>query len=123
MTDLQVILDASGNPAFAVIPWQEYERLARAADEALTDEELYDRAKAAEEESFPIAVADRLLAGENPIKVYRSYRGMTQRQLATAAAIKTIDLSQIEAGKRPGSPQTLAAIAQALNVNVDDLIL
>lgn len=122
MTDLQVILDASGHPAFAVIPWQEYERLVQAADEALTDEELYDRAKSTEEESFPIAVADRLLAGESPIKVYRSYRGLTQRQLATAAAIKTIDLSRIEAGQHPGSPQILAALAQALSVNVDDLI-
>ena len=44
----------------------------------LSDEELYDRAKAEEGESFPIEVADRLLAGENPIRVYRNHRRMTQ---------------------------------------------
>ena len=65
MTKPQVILDEGGNPAFAVIPWREYERLATASAEAsLSDEELYDRAVVEAEESFPIAVADRLLAGE-----------------------------------------------------------
>lgn len=43
MSDPQVILDDSGKPAFAVIPWQEYERLARTTEGALTDEELIDR--------------------------------------------------------------------------------
>lgn len=41
MTDPQVILDEGGNPAFAVIPWREYERLAAGDGEAsLSDEEL-----------------------------------------------------------------------------------
>ncbi len=122
MTEPQVILDDRGKPAFAVIPWQEYERLARTTDRTLTDEELYDAAKFAGDESFPIEVADRLLAGENSVKVYRDHRGMTQRQLAAAAAINAVYLSQIETGKRTGSAKTLAAIAGALNVNVDDLI-
>ena len=122
MSDPQVILDDSGKPAFAVIPWQEYERLARTTEGALTDEELYDIAKATGDESFPIEVADRLLAGENPVKVYREYRGLTQSQLATAVALNTVYLSQIETGKRTGSAKTLAALAGALNVSVDDLI-
>ena len=51
-------------------------------DGAISDEELYDRARSEGGESFPIEVADRLLAGESPIRVYRSYRGMTQQELA-----------------------------------------
>jgi DNA-binding XRE family transcriptional regulator len=122
MNKPQIILDDAGQPAFAVIPWREYERLASEDVEALlSDEELYDRAKAEEGESFPIEVADRLLAGENPIRVYRNHRRMTQNELA-AASIHAVYLSQIETGKRTGSAKTLAAIAKALNVAVDDLI-
>ena len=123
MNKPQVILDEGGRPAFAVIPWREYERLSYGeAEAALSDEALYDRALAEEGESFPADVADRLLAGENPIRVYRSHRGMKQSALAAAAGVHPVYLSQIETGKRAGSAKTLAAIAGALGVAVDDLI-
>ena len=122
MTKPQVILDEGGNPAFAVIPWREYERLATASAEAsLSDEELYDRAVVEAEESFPIAVADRLLAGENAVRVYRGYRGITQKQLAETTGIKASHLAQIEKGRRIGSAEALTAIAEALRVDVDAL--
>ncbi|MCE2453561.1 MAG: helix-turn-helix transcriptional regulator [Nitrospinae bacterium] len=123
MNKPQVILDGAGRPAFAVIPWREYERLSNGEAEALmSDEELYDRAKAEGGESYPVDVADRLLAGENPIRVYRDHRGMKQGDLAAAAGIHPVYLSQIETGRRTGSTRTLAAIAEALGVTVDDLI-
>ena len=122
MTEPQIIRDNRGQPAFAVIPWQEYQHLkAENVVKLPTDEELYDEAKSGAEESFPIEVADRLLSGENPIKVYRRLRGLTQNQLASAVKIHAVYLSQIETGKRTGSLKTLAAIADALNVAVDDL--
>jgi DNA-binding XRE family transcriptional regulator len=89
---------------------------------ATSDEHLFDAARKEGEESFPIEVADRLLVGENPIGVYRSYRNMTQQELAAEAGINTAYLSQIETGRRTGSTRTVAAIARALNVAVDDLI-
>lgn len=123
MTKAQVIRDDGGNPAFAVIPWREYERLAAAGAEArLSDEELYDRARVEDEESYPIDVADRLLAGENAVRVYRDHRRMTQKHLAEAAGINAVYLSQIERGRRTGSARTLAAIAEALGIDVDALI-
>ena len=46
VTKAQVILDDSGNPAFAGISWREYERLTTAgADARLSDEELYERGR------------------------------------------------------------------------------
>ncbi len=123
MNKPQVILDDVGQPAFAVIPWPEYERLtSEDAESLLSNEHLYDTAKKEGEESFPIEVADRLLADENPIGVYRNYRNMTQQELAAEAGINTAYLSQIETGRRSGSTRTVAAIARALNVAVDDLI-
>ncbi len=123
MDNLQIIFDEAGQPVFAVLPWREYERLAKEDNEALlSDEEIYDRAKREESESFPIEVADHLLAGKNPIKVYREYRGMTQNELAAATHINSVYLSQIETGRRAGSIRTLASIAQALDVSLDDLM-
>ena len=87
MAKLQVILDGAGHPAFAVLPWREYERLIKGGAEALvSDEEIYDRAKSEEDESFSIEVADQLVAGKNPIrfKSFRNHRGMTQNELAAA---------------------------------------
>jgi DNA-binding XRE family transcriptional regulator len=119
----QVLVDDAGQPAFAVIPWPEYERLTSEDAEALlSNEDLYDIAKREGGESFPIDVADRLLSGENPIGVYRRYRSMTQQELAAEAGINTAYLSQIETGRRSGSTRTMAALAGALNVAVDDLI-
>ncbi len=88
----------------------------------IPDEALYDRARAKGGELFPAEIADRLLAGESPIRAYRLYRGMTQRRLAGAAGINLVYLSQIETGKRAGSLGTIAAIARALEVEPGDLV-
>ena len=86
------------------------------------DEALYDEAKAEGGALFPAEVVDRLLAGENPIEVYRTYRRLTQKQLAEAAGIDPVYLSRIETGKRAGSLRTLAAIAKVLDVDPGDLL-
>ncbi len=124
MAGPQVIRDDAGRPAFAVIRWQDYQRLTggEVADDDLADEALYDRAVEEHEESFPIALVDRILAGENPIRVYREHRRMTQKEVAEAAGISPLYLSQIERATRTGSVATLAAIAKALDVELDDLI-
>ncbi len=87
-----------------------------------SDEALYDEARADGGELFPAEVVDRLLSGESPIRVYRTYRGMTQKRLAEAAGIDPVYLSQIETGKRTGSLRTLAAIARILDVDPGDLL-
>ena len=53
--------------------------------EMLADIKAYDEAKARNEEFFPATVVQRItIDGENPLKVWREYRGLTQEQLATA---------------------------------------
>jgi transcriptional regulator with XRE-family HTH domain len=61
----------------------------------------------------PIAVADALLAGAHPIRVWRDYRSMTQEQLAQAAGVRRAYIAQLESGRRRGSARVLAAIARA----------
>jgi transcriptional regulator with XRE-family HTH domain len=73
------------------------------------------------QEFVPAEIADRLIAGERPVKVWRGYRGMTQKQLADAAGISKPYLSQIENGLRDASIGVLRALAAALKVDLDDL--
>lgn len=76
---------------------------------------------AGEEELVPSAVVDRILAGENRVRVWREHRGMALRALAEAADLGPAYLSQIETGTRVGKLDTRKRIAGALGVEVDDL--
>lgn len=79
------------------------------------------RLAAGEDELVPWEMSKRLSAGENPIRVWREHRGLTISALAEAAGISQPYLSEIEAGKRDGTVKTLAAVARALRVSLDDL--
>ncbi len=120
MSKVQII-EKDGKRLFAVIPYDDYERL-RDAAELAEDAELARKALERDEERFPIDLVDRLLADENPVKVFREYRGMTQRALAEKVGVNTAYLSQIETGKRGGSTKVLRAVANALAVDLDDVV-
>ncbi len=79
------------------------------------------RIAAGEEEALPAEVVERLILGENPIRVWREHRKMTGPALAAAAAVPNGYLSEIERGIKPGSVDALAKIAKALDVTIDDL--
>ena len=105
---------------FAVVPLKDFERLQHNA-EMLDDIRAYDAAKARKEEAFPPKVAERLVGGESPIRVFRDYRGLTQEQLAKSAKIARPYLAEIEAGGKQGSISVLRAIAAALKLGLDDI--
>ncbi len=118
------IIESPGGDRLAVVPLAEYERL-QAAAEMLEDVSAYDAAKralaAGEEELVPQEIANRLIDGENPVRVWRDYRGLSGRALAEAVGISAAYLSQIESGQRDGSFDTMQRIAEALKVSLDDL--
>ncbi len=119
------LIERDGKPEWAVIPYEEYLALLEQAEE-LQDIRDYDAAKAelerGEDELIPGEVVFAIIDGENPIKVWREYRGLTQQQLADKAGISKPYLSQIETGKRKGTTQILSAIAKALDVSLDDVV-
>lgn len=118
------IIERDGNPEWAVIPYKEYLHLIEEA-EMLQDIRDYDLAiEAIEqgEELIPSEVTYAILDGENPIRVWRKNRGLTQQQLSEAAGISKPYLSQIESGKRTGTTEVLSAIANALNLTIDDVV-
>lgn len=120
------IIERDGQPEWAVIPYDLYLRLAEDA-EMLQDIRDYDALKAlverGEEELIPSEVVYAILEGENPIKVWREYRKLTQQQLAEAAGISTPYLSQIETSKRTGTTEVLTAIAKILQVSLDEIVV
>ena len=57
------------------------------------------------------------------IKGHREAAGLTQVELSTRAGIGRVTLTRIEKGKHSPRTETLTAIARALGVEVEDLIL
>ena len=108
-----------------VIPADDYRVLLEKA-EMLDDVAAYDRAKdalaAGDEELVPAAIVNAILDGENPVRVWRQHRGMSQVQLAEAADISQAYLAQIETRKREGTLGLYRSLADVLVVDLDDLV-
>ncbi|MCX5495364.1 helix-turn-helix transcriptional regulator [Kaistia dalseonensis] len=120
----QVITTPAGE-RLAVIPEAEYLAMVEAGESAADVAAVHRfraRMAAGEEELIPAAVVDRLLAGESPVRVWRQYRNMSARDLASSAGIGPPYLSEIETGKKEGSIGAMKAIAHALGVAIDDLV-
>ena len=118
------VIEKDGLPEWAILPYKTYEQLLEDA-EMLQDIRDYDAVKQAiadGEELIPAEVVYALVDGENPIRVWREYRGMTQAQLAKVAEISVPYLSQLESGKRKGSSDVLLAIAKGLDLTLDDVV-
>jgi DNA-binding XRE family transcriptional regulator len=73
-------------------------------------------------ESLPAEMVKRILDGENPVRVWREHRGMTTTELAEKAGVSQSYISQIESEKREGTVKTMKKIAEALGVDIDDLV-
>jgi DNA-binding XRE family transcriptional regulator len=100
-------------------------RLLQARVEMQQDVRAYDEAMQAiadGEEVVPSEVVYALLDGENPIRVWREHRGLTQKQLAQVAEISVPYLSQLESGVRNGTTEALSTIAKALDLDLDDIV-
>lgn len=125
MSKINIITSPSGEK-MAVLPMADYERLVAVAEGA-DDVRLYDEARrrlaSGDDEAIPSEYAKRLIAGESPVRVWREYRGMSGKALASLAGVSSAYLSQIETGAREGKANPMRRIAKALGVALSDLIL
>ena len=120
----QIIRSPSGE-RMVVVPEAEFQALVEAAEDAADVEavrEFRRRLATGEEELVPAEFANRILDGENKIRVWRELRGMTAAALARKAGIARPYLTQLETGKREGTVATIRRVAAALGVSIDDLI-
>jgi len=109
---------------FAVIPVEDLQQLIDDA-EMLADVKAYDAAKdrleRGEDELIPLEITERRLAGENPVKIWREYRGLTQERLSKASKVSRSMIAAIEASHKKGGIATLKKLAVALRVDLDNL--
>ena len=78
---------------------------------------------AAKPDMLPQDIVERLvIVRENPVRVFREFRGLSQVALSRKSGVRQTMLSEIEAGKKKGSVTTLKALADALGVDLDDLV-
>lgn len=126
MTKVQFIKTKDGGE-LAVLPKAEYEHLlALSQSEDAGTARIVRRARAAVADGqdivLPKAVVDRLAAGENPIRVIREWRDMTQLEITFRTDVSQSYLSDLENGRRRGTADVLAKIARALKVPLELLV-
>ena len=123
MNKPNIITTPSGD-RMVVIPFDEYERLVEAAEDAADARDvdgIKRRLATGEEELIPAEIADRIIDGENKIRVWREYRGMSGKELADKTGLTAPYISQLETGNREGTIETFNKIAAALHVDIDDI--
>ncbi len=112
----------------AILPRAEYEALvtrAAEADEDAGTARIVARARkeiAAGAPLIPKEVVDRIASGENPIRVLREWRDVTQMYLTFKTGIGQGYISDLETGRRKGTTDALKRIAAELNVPLDMLV-
>lgn len=106
------LIETPGGERLVILPEAEYNRLVAAAK---------GRRKRSET-LIPAEVANRVFAGENPVRVFREWRGFTARTLAELAGLSPGHLSDIESGRRNASPEARKALAMALELDPEDLV-
>ncbi len=106
-----------------ILSRSEYDRLMHRLED-LEDLDAIERARSDKNRRYvPVEVVKRLISGEErKVKVWREYRGLTLRALAKKAEIAPAYLSEIETGRKPGSVKAMAALARALNLQIEALI-
>ena len=108
----------------AVLPATQYERLLEAVDEQadVVAAERADKRRIAGEEYLPMDMVERLVEGENALRVWRQYRQLTIARLTEISGIIKATISQLENDKAFGRPATWRSLADALRVTVDDIL-
>ena len=107
----------------AMLPFEEYRKLMDVAEDK-ADEQVADALAArrdAGDEYLPVELADRIMDGENPLRVWRTYRGLTQGQLGQEVNRQAAFISKLESGEAEGGVGLWARLADALGVTIEDI--
>lgn len=105
-TNIQILKDSKGKPAFAVIPYAEYLNLSRL-----------------HAPSIPNAVVNNVINHEmTPIRAWREHFGLTQSEVARRLGISQSAYAQQEA-REPVRKSTREKIAKALGIASEQLAI
>lgn len=114
-----------------VLPRRDYEALVRRAKVVAGEDagivRIVAKSNAAlasgEEVELPAKVAEAIARGENPLRIVREWRGMTQMYLGDVkTGIGQSTISALENGSRRGTTAVWKQLAKVLDVPMDLLI-
>jgi hypothetical protein len=119
----QTIRSPSGEE-LVVLSRAEFDALTSAAAEALEDADdiaVFDERMAALKSGLdaplPVEVSAAMLRGEGLLRALRSWKGLTQQEVATRTGLAQGYVSDLETNRKSGSEETLRALAKALEVD------
>lgn len=117
------ILEIAGHK-MAVLPIEDYQRLLEVAEERedIAAAEEAERQRAAGMEYLPASMVNRILDGENALRVWREYRGLSIAELGRTAGFGYSMIAKVESGDRQGTIGFWNAVAAALKVQPDDIM-
>jgi DNA-binding XRE family transcriptional regulator len=105
------IIKQNGKPAFAVIPWNDYQEL------------LHNRIESDDSDVwFPNEVVKANVRGDSLIKAWREYLKLTQSELAAKAGMKQSALARLENNTVNPRKSTLLNLAKAMGISVEQLL-
>lgn len=107
-----------GGEELAILPRAELEEML----EAVAHAKALGEYRAGRDPGLTADEMRELLAATTPLAFWRRKRGWTQARLAEAAGITQNYLSDLETGKREGSPRQWLKIARALEVPLEDMV-
>lgn len=117
------IIKAPNGEEMVVLTRAEYEVLMAAVEPYDEDEEdtaIFDACMAelnsGRNERLPAEVSAAMLRGDSLLKALRNWRDVTQMQLSFKTGLGQGYISDLEAGRRKGSKETLALISKALGI-------
>ena len=116
-------IEIAGQP-MVLLTRREFERLTDAAENYgdICAAVAAQSRREAGEEYLPEEAVDRLLAGDSPLRVWRQHRGLTLEALANKVGCGSSMISKLEKGRNEGGIRLWKALAEALEVSVDDLL-
>ena len=99
-TDVQVIKDAAGNPAFVVVPYSQWVKQSKLVAGFVPDD----------------VVGAIIMDDKTPVRAWREYLGLTQEELAAKVGMTQAALSQIESGEHKTRKATREKLAIAMGI-------
>ena len=108
----------------ALLPIADYERLLELAEDkadVLAAESAAER-RSAGEEYVPAELVDRILDGENPLRVWRQHRHLSLKELGKKSGVGLSYISELERGLKNGPGHVWAKLSRALDVTVEDIL-
>lgn len=102
------IIAYNGQPAFVVVPYKDYLRLAPKPEIVCIPHEV---------------VGKHTIEGKSLVRAWREYKGFTQEELAESMGISQPAYAQIEKPSARLRQKTRSKVADALGISVDQLTL